>query len=320
MPQPTLTAGPPIQAGSSESQRQLLKLNTLTYNSHSNPDDGQDNTDTNKLAHDPKTSHQLLKGKTLIRLQSALKWADMVDDAERDNALITNEGVRATPGKEKEPKKLIAKKKFPGTSAWKSVVFMENRSLRSSPCDRVSSANHYHLQWDIDLCNPRFLKGWVTINTFEDMVIQSWGERLTGDPIFVLMKKLQRLKIAIIIWKKDNMGGLQTQIETSVADLEDLQAQLDTNYSDRLMKEASSKQASLNGLLNLKDSIWRNDIVFEGTPFCSINLKCKIFAAVKEAADLSANNMSNNYFDLAIVVALGVSIKARPLPRVRSCT
>ncbi|KAF6151143.1 hypothetical protein GIB67_002395 [Kingdonia uniflora] len=25
----------------------------------------------------------------------------------------------------------------------------------------------------------RFLKGWVTINTFEDMVIQSWGERLT---------------------------------------------------------------------------------------------------------------------------------------------
>ncbi|KAF6152494.1 hypothetical protein GIB67_023188, partial [Kingdonia uniflora] len=89
------------------------------------------------------------------------------------------------------------------------------------------------------------------------MVIQSWGERLTGDPIFVLMKKLQRLKIAIKIWRKDNMGGLQMQIETSVVDLEDLQAQLDTNYSDRLMKEASSKQASLNGLLNLEDSIWR---------------------------------------------------------------
>ncbi|KAF6133894.1 hypothetical protein GIB67_040658 [Kingdonia uniflora] len=244
--------------------------------------------------------------------------ADMVDDIEGDNALITYEAVRPTPGKEKEPKKLTAKKKFAGISvgkrypntrssnkkswlsmkAWKYVVSMANKPSRSSPCDGVSSANHYHLRWYIDLrnlrliesfstgpkfswCNGqkgkarilrrhdralynsawiqkfdgwsskymtrensdhsamegciqdlpkphnipfRFHKGWVTINTFEDMVIQSWGERLIGNPIFVLMKKLQRLKIKIKIWRKDNMEGLQMQIETSVADLEDLQA------------------------------------------------------------------------------------------------
>ncbi|KAF6146391.1 hypothetical protein GIB67_040319 [Kingdonia uniflora] len=75
-------------------------------------------------------------------------------------------------------------------------------------------------------------------------------------------------------------------------------------------------------VLNFIYFLWqaRNDIVFEGTPFCSIKLKCKILAAVIEAADLSANNMSNNYFHLAIIIALGVPINVRPLPRVQSCT
>ncbi|KAF6164930.1 hypothetical protein GIB67_014161 [Kingdonia uniflora] len=44
------------------------------------------------------------------------------------------------------------------------------------------------------------------------------------------------------------------------------------------------------------------------------------WSGVKEAANLSANSMSNNCFDLAIVVALGIPIKARPLPHVQSCT
>ncbi|KAF6156531.1 hypothetical protein GIB67_011332 [Kingdonia uniflora] len=35
-----------------------------------------------------ESPHQLLKETAIIKLQSALKWADMVDDIERDKALI----------------------------------------------------------------------------------------------------------------------------------------------------------------------------------------------------------------------------------------
>ncbi|KAF6167558.1 hypothetical protein GIB67_031759 [Kingdonia uniflora] len=40
MPQPTFDAGPSVQAGSSEIQRQMPQINALTYNAHRNPDDG----------------------------------------------------------------------------------------------------------------------------------------------------------------------------------------------------------------------------------------------------------------------------------------
>ncbi|KAF6176812.1 hypothetical protein GIB67_026499 [Kingdonia uniflora] len=313
----------------------MPKINVLTYNAHSNLDDGQDIVDTSRPCHDPKSPHQLLKKATLIRLQSALKWEDMVDDTERDNSLITYEGVRPTPGKEMEPKKLFARKNHSFISndcdsrlgnlwyllqtglqdlllvtgspqeitiTYDGILISTIQGMVTSSAIRVlwvDMANIAALNlpwlaiedfncirnWDersggteplpcsiskfndcIDSCrliesfssgpkfswcngqkgkarilrrldralynsswiqkfdgwSSKFLKGWVTINTFEDMVIQSWGERLTGDPIFVLVKKLQRLKVAIKIWRKDNMGGIQTQIETSIADLEDL--------------------------------------------------------------------------------------------------
>ncbi|KAF6133895.1 hypothetical protein GIB67_040659 [Kingdonia uniflora] len=63
-------------------------------------------------------------------------------------------------------------------------------------------------------------------------------------------------------------------------------------------------EAALIDLLNIQPKIWKH---------CTSKL-------VIEAAELSANCMSNNNFDLANIVALGVLIKARPLPRVQSCT
>ncbi|KAF6138145.1 hypothetical protein GIB67_033559 [Kingdonia uniflora] len=47
-----------------------------------------------------ESSHQLLKETTIIKLQSALKWAYMVEDSERDMALIAHEGIWHNLGKE----------------------------------------------------------------------------------------------------------------------------------------------------------------------------------------------------------------------------
>ncbi|KAF6169262.1 hypothetical protein GIB67_013692 [Kingdonia uniflora] len=70
----------------------------------------------------------------------------------------------------------------------------------------------------------RFLAVWASDTSFRHLVASSYGESLDGDPLFVIMKKLQRLKVAIKVWKKDNMGDLKNQIEKSTADLEELQA------------------------------------------------------------------------------------------------
>ncbi|KAF6142927.1 hypothetical protein GIB67_003883 [Kingdonia uniflora] len=64
----------------------------------------------------------------------------------------------------------------------------------------------------------------------------------------------------------------------------------------------------------------RNNSVFEVIPVRPYDIKCKISAAIKDAAGLSVYSMSNNCLELAIVADLGVPTKARPLPRVQSCT
>ncbi|KAF6175825.1 hypothetical protein GIB67_003313 [Kingdonia uniflora] len=93
------------------------------------------------------------------------------------------------------------------------------------------------------------------------------------------------------------------------------------------LDSCSQKSAYISDLwkaavLNFIYFLWRsrNDIIFEGIPSCLTDLKCKILAAVKEVADLSVNSMSNNSFELVIVIALGIPVKARPLPRVQRCT
>ncbi|KAF6173900.1 hypothetical protein GIB67_039851 [Kingdonia uniflora] len=59
-------------------------------------------------------AHKLLKEMVLIKLQSALKWADMVDDTERDNALHAQEENWQQPGRDKKSKK-VAKKENMGS-------------------------------------------------------------------------------------------------------------------------------------------------------------------------------------------------------------
>ncbi|KAF6150097.1 hypothetical protein GIB67_038156 [Kingdonia uniflora] len=50
------------------------------------------------------------------------------------------------------------------------------------------------------------------------------------------------------------------------------------------------------------------------------DIKRRSLVVIKDAAGLSCNSMANNYLELSIVAALGVPIKARPLPRIQSTT
>ncbi|KAF6142719.1 hypothetical protein GIB67_018430 [Kingdonia uniflora] len=64
----------------------------------------------------------------------------------------------------------------------------------------------------------------------------------------------------------------------------------------------------------------RNAFVFEGFSHSINDIKRRSLVAIKDAASLSCNSMANNCLELSIVAALGVPIKARPLPRIQSTT
>ncbi|KAF6167559.1 hypothetical protein GIB67_031760 [Kingdonia uniflora] len=89
----------------------------------------------------------------------------MVYDAKKDNALITYEGVRPTPSKEKEPKKLTAKKKFAGISTFSSTLsnilklglIDYSHSFISNGCD--SRLGNLQCLWQIGLQDPLLMTG-----------------------------------------------------------------------------------------------------------------------------------------------------------------
>ncbi|KAF6142722.1 hypothetical protein GIB67_018433 [Kingdonia uniflora] len=332
MTKPTPEEGPSNYQEQVDSEATPVLLNNedaLIYVDHVTPSHG--NAEARGRSPIPDSPYQLLKEIAIIQLQSALKWADMVEDVERDSALINYEEVRNKFGKNRQVHLMKnAKKKnvrsgmggYPNTSnSWIGIYFykkgllddmesIENLNLpwlaigdfncirswdeRSGgtgplPCSitdfndcidacsltesfssglKYSWCNNqkgrarilrrldgalYNNAWiskfdgwsckylprDISdhsalvgstQCIPkasnipfRFLTGWVTVSSFRDLVINSWSKSLLGDPLYVLMKKLQRLKAAIKTWKKENLGGLRSQIDTCVADLADIQ-------------------------------------------------------------------------------------------------
>ncbi|KAF6144299.1 hypothetical protein GIB67_024526 [Kingdonia uniflora] len=64
-----------------------------------------------------------------------------------------------------------------------------------------------------------FLKCWIEIPGLNELVHSSWEKVQDGNPLIKLMKKLQRLKAEIKIWKKEAIGGLKAEISKCLADL-----------------------------------------------------------------------------------------------------
>ncbi|KAF6150601.1 hypothetical protein GIB67_022213 [Kingdonia uniflora] len=319
MPKPTSEEGPPNHKEQADSEATpVLQNNKDDLICVESPCDGNAEERVSPECPDnPDNPHQILKETAIVKLQSALKWADMVEDVERDSALIAYEEVIHKPGMNRQAHlRKNAKKKTVRSDINKLGLSEYNLSIISNDCDFrlgnlwclwksgpnvpvlvVASSQQITISYDgfllsaihgmvstsarralwtdmesIANLNLPWLAiggfncirswdersgGWVTASGFRDLVICSWDESLIEDPIFVLMKKLQQLKAAIKTWKKENLGGLMTQIDTCAAELEDIQIQLNDNYFDNLMKEATTKQISLNNLLNLEDSIWR---------------------------------------------------------------
>ncbi|KAF6165223.1 hypothetical protein GIB67_030405 [Kingdonia uniflora] len=101
----------------------------------------------------------------------------------------------------------------------------------------------------------RFLKCWIEFPGFQDLVKTSWEAAQAGNPIIKLMKKLQRLKIEIKIWRKAATGGLAVDISRCLEALENLHTLLKFADDETLIKEAANMEEELNRLLATENSI-----------------------------------------------------------------
>ncbi|KAF6135763.1 hypothetical protein GIB67_028619, partial [Kingdonia uniflora] len=95
MTKPTPEEGPSNYQEQVDSEATPVLLNNedvLIYVDHATPSHG--NAEARGRSASPDSPYQLLKETAIIQLQSALKWADMVEDVERDSALINYEEVK----------------------------------------------------------------------------------------------------------------------------------------------------------------------------------------------------------------------------------
>ncbi|KAF9604950.1 hypothetical protein IFM89_011317 [Coptis chinensis] len=100
------------------------------------------------------------------------------------------------------------------------------------------TSNHSPLiGWNYNIPKPRnvpfrFIKMWCSHDNFKEMVKENWHVPIEGNPFFIMIQKLKRLKQALKIWNKKTFGHLQTNIKVKTQLLENLQIQLDTDYEN----------------------------------------------------------------------------------------
>ncbi|KAF6154475.1 hypothetical protein GIB67_028367 [Kingdonia uniflora] len=103
----------------------------------------------------------------------------------------------------------------------------------------------------------RFLKCWIEIPGFQDLLKNSWEVAHDGNPLLKLMKKLQRLKTKIKIWRKAATWGLSADISRCSEALESLYYLIEFSNNEKLIKDAADMENELNRLLKTENSIWR---------------------------------------------------------------
>ncbi|KAF6146436.1 hypothetical protein GIB67_037736 [Kingdonia uniflora] len=227
--------------------------------------------------------HQLLKETAIVRLQSALNWADMVDDVERDASLVAHDDDWHTVDKKKANQK--KKNKSPSSGIkyyWSNGQLGKGRILRR--LDRALSNNAWSTKFD----------GWAC----------KYQPRENSDHAVLV-------GFAITIPKPNNIPFRFQKGFTDLKQALDACSHLSHYISDPW-------KAAVFNMIYLLWTI-RNEAVFEGLEPKSYPLKVKLLTAIKDSAAFSSNFMNNNGMELSIVATLGVPTEARPIPRVQSC-
>ncbi|KAF6170740.1 hypothetical protein GIB67_015692 [Kingdonia uniflora] len=231
------------------------------------------------------TTAQLIRETSLVLVNKEENWADMVEDEEKDEACV----AKSTSQSKTNAKKAVHASAFKivRRGLWKEVVTVSQLNL---PWLAVGDFNIIRLQserfggkfdgWKVkalarensdhsalvggpnSIPKPtnipfRFLKCWIEIPGFQDLVKTTWEVPQDGNPLITLMKKLQRLKTEIKSWRKAATGGLAAEISRCAEALESLHLLIEFTDDEIQIKEAADMENKLNKLLKIENSMWK---------------------------------------------------------------
>ncbi|KAF6155456.1 hypothetical protein GIB67_019982 [Kingdonia uniflora] len=234
--------------------------------------------------------NQIIKETNSILLNKDKNWADMVGDEERDEACVAQEGARSTSkakrGTIKEFNDCLDECELQeSVTSGMKLTWCNGQSGGTRISRRLDRAL-YNSQWASSFDGwkvkvmarensdhsalvggpnsiPKpmnilfyFLKCWIEIPRFNELVHSSWEKVQDGNPLIKLMKKIQRLKAEIKIWKKEAIGDLKVEVSKCSADLESLHSLIKFPDDGDLIKAMMNKENELNQLMKLKNSIW----------------------------------------------------------------
>eukprot|EP00268_Persea_americana_P034025 TRINITY_DN33662_c0_g2_i1.p1 TRINITY_DN33662_c0_g2~~TRINITY_DN33662_c0_g2_i1.p1 ORF type:complete len:402 (-),score=60.83 TRINITY_DN33662_c0_g2_i1:2739-3944(-) len=103
----------------------------------------------------------------------------------------------------------------------------------------------------------KFEEMWLSHNSFKSLVEQSWSIPVSGNPLFILAKKLKILKGNLKVWNLETFGQLKRNVEDAEKDV--LQAQLayDSHPSAQLLLDLNLVNSALYNWLNAESTHWK---------------------------------------------------------------
>ncbi|XP_043705534.1 uncharacterized protein LOC122655403 [Telopea speciosissima] len=104
----------------------------------------------------------------------------------------------------------------------------------------------------------RFQRFWTKHDDFRSFVKDSWGEPVKGSPLFVVTKKLKRLKGPLRAWARGAFPHIDHEISRTKDHLHSIQKTIEEDgYSDALFDSEVSAKLSYNKAVELQEKLWK---------------------------------------------------------------
>ncbi|KAL4203699.1 hypothetical protein AMTRI_Chr01g129270 [Amborella trichopoda] len=103
----------------------------------------------------------------------------------------------------------------------------------------------------------RMQRFWTNHKDFSEVVSQTWSTPVNGTPIFIVAKKLKRLKADLKIWAKSTFPQRNKLVKSITVELRDIQETIENvGSNDFLLDQELEAKAKLHNALGIQEKLW----------------------------------------------------------------
>ncbi|KAL4189134.1 hypothetical protein AMTRI_Chr08g163930 [Amborella trichopoda] len=103
----------------------------------------------------------------------------------------------------------------------------------------------------------RMRRFWIDHKDFSEVVSQSWNTPVNGTPIFIVVKKLNRLKADLKNWAKLTFPRLNNLVKSITIELEHIQETIENVGSNGfLLDQELEAKSKLHNALEIREKLW----------------------------------------------------------------